>query len=61
MVWKTARAAFSDPEGRDVKSFISWLNHSEADQRRVREMLQLFADKDTVDDLGIVVPMSQPA
>lgn len=34
-------------------SFISWLDHSEEDQRRVREMLQLFADKDTVDDLGI--------
>lgn len=36
-----------------MKSFISWLDHSEEDQRRVREMLQLFADKDTVDDLGI--------
>jgi hypothetical protein len=33
-------------------SFISWLDHSEEDQRRVREMLQLFSDKDTVDDLG---------
>jgi hypothetical protein len=34
-------------------SFISWLDHSEEDQRRVREMLQLFSDKDTVDDLGL--------
>lgn len=34
-------------------SFISWLDHSEEDQRRIREMLQLFSDKDTVDDLGI--------
>ena len=34
-------------------SAISWLDHSEEDQRRVREMLQLFSDKDTVDDLGI--------
>lgn len=34
-------------------SFVSWLDHSEEDQRRVREMLQLFTDKDTVDDLGI--------
>ena len=34
-------------------SFISWLDHSEADQRRVREMLRLFSDKDTVDDLGL--------
>lgn len=36
-----------------MASFISWLDHSEEDQRRVREMLQLFSDKDTVDDLGI--------
>ncbi len=34
-------------------SFVSWLDHSEEDQRRIREMLQLFSDKDTVDDLGI--------
>ena len=34
-------------------STISWLDHSEVDQRRVREMLRLFSDKDTVDDLGI--------
>src|SRR3954454_12654889 len=34
-------------------SFISWLDHSEADQRRVREMLRLFSDKETVDDLGL--------
>jgi hypothetical protein len=40
-------------EGGDVGSTISWLDHSEEDQRRVREMLQLFTDKDTVDDLGI--------
>lgn len=46
-------STLSDRESRSVKSFISWLDHSEEDQRRVREMLQLFADKDTVDDLGI--------
>lgn len=34
-------------------SFISWLDHSEDDQRRIREMLRLFSDKDTVDDLGL--------
>lgn len=34
-------------------STISWLDHSEEDQRRVREMLRLFEDTDTVDDLGI--------
>jgi hypothetical protein len=32
---------------------VKWLDHSEEDQRRVREMLQLFSDKGTVDDLGI--------
>jgi hypothetical protein len=36
-----------------VESTISWLDHSEEDQRRVREMLRLFEDTDTVDDLGI--------
>ena len=36
-----------------MSSFISWLDHSEEDQRRVREMLQLFSERDTVDDLGI--------
>lgn len=36
-----------------MASFIGWLDHSEEDQRRVREMLQLFSDKGTVDDLGI--------
>ncbi len=49
----SARAARSVREGRCVRSFINWLDHSEEDQRRVREMLQLFSDKDTVDDLGI--------
>lgn len=33
-------------------SFVSWLDHSEEDRRRVQEMLLLFSDKDTVDDLG---------
>ena len=36
-----------------MSSTISWLDHSEEDQRRVREMLRLFEDTDTVDDLGI--------
>ena len=36
-----------------MPSTISWLDHSEEDQRRVREMLRLFEDTDTVDDLGI--------
>jgi hypothetical protein len=50
---KGARAVRSAPGGRGVGSFISWLDHSESDQQRIREMLQLFSDKDTVDDLGI--------
>jgi hypothetical protein len=36
-----------------MASFIGWLDHSEEDQRRIREMLQFFSDKGTVDDLGI--------
>ena len=36
-----------------MSSFIGWLDYSEADQRQVRELLRLFDDKGTVDDLGI--------
>lgn len=36
-----------------MTSSISWLDYSESDQRQVRELLKLFSDKDTVDDLGI--------
>lgn len=34
-------------------SFIGWLDYSEAEQRQVRELMQMFADKGTVDDLGV--------
>jgi hypothetical protein len=34
-------------------SFIGWLDHSEAEQRQIRDLLQMFTDRDTVDDLGI--------
>ena len=34
-------------------SQISWLDFSDEDQRRVREMIQMFSESDTVDDLGI--------
>jgi hypothetical protein len=34
-------------------SFIGWLDHSEAEQRQIRDLLQMFTDKGTVDDLGI--------
>lgn len=36
-----------------MSSFIGWLDYSEADQRQVRDLLRMFTDKDTVDDLGI--------
>jgi hypothetical protein len=36
-----------------VSSFIGWLDYSEADQRQVRELLKLFSDQGTVDDLGL--------
>lgn len=34
-------------------SAITWLDHSEADQRRMREVLRLFESRGTVDDLGV--------
>src|SRR5689334_9479603 len=34
-------------------STVAWLDHSTEQQQRVREMLALFAESDTVDDLGI--------
>jgi hypothetical protein len=34
-------------------SELVWLDYSSEDQRRVREMLQLFVISDTVDDLGL--------
>jgi hypothetical protein len=36
-----------------MPSFIGWLDYSEAERRQVQEMLQLFSEKGTVDDLGI--------
>lgn len=36
-----------------MTSFIGWLDYSEVERRQVQEMLQLFRDKGTVDDLGI--------
>jgi Family of unknown function (DUF6361) len=35
-----------------MSSAVSWLDYSEADQQRVRDLLQMFTDKATVDDLG---------
>lgn len=36
-----------------MPSFIGWLDYSEAERRQVQEMLQLFSENGTVDDLGI--------
>jgi len=36
-----------------VTSFIGWLDYSEVERRQVQEMLQLFRERGTVDDLGI--------
>ena len=40
-------------QGSFMPSAVSWLDHSESDQQRVRELLQMFTDKETVDDLGL--------
>lgn len=34
-------------------SFVGWLDHSEDEQQQVRELLRMFTEKGTVDDLGI--------
>lgn len=36
-----------------MPSFVGWLDYSEAERRQVQEMLSLFSEKGTVDDLGI--------
>jgi len=36
-----------------MPSTISWLDFSEADQRRAREIVQLFSQQDSRDELGI--------
>ncbi len=40
-----------------MSSTIGWLDQSEEQQRRMRAVIALFAEKGTVDDIGIgVVP-----
>lgn len=34
-------------------SVFAWLDHDEAAQRRMREVIELFRERDTVDELGI--------
>jgi hypothetical protein len=36
-----------------MTSAVTWLDYSESDQQRVRDLLQFFSDKGTVDDLGL--------
>src|SRR4051812_38522354 len=36
-----------------MASAVTWLDFSEAEQQRVRDLLQFFTDKGTVDDLGL--------
>lgn len=34
-------------------SFLAWLDHDEAERRRMLEVIELFRERDTVDELGI--------
>lgn len=38
-----------------MTSLISWLDHDENDRRRMREVIDLFREQDTLDELGIGV------
>ncbi len=36
-----------------MPSVLAWLDHDEAERRRMQEMIELFRERDTVDELGI--------
>jgi hypothetical protein len=36
-----------------MPSLLAWLDHSEEDQRRMRELVALFAQEESRDELGI--------
>jgi Family of unknown function (DUF6361) len=36
-----------------VPSVLAWLDHDEAERRRMQEVIELFRERDTVDELGI--------
>ena len=38
-----------------MTSLIAWLDHDERDRRRMREVIDLFREQDTLDELGIGV------
>jgi hypothetical protein len=38
-----------------MTSTLSWMDFSEADQRRAREIVQLFSQRESRDELGIGV------
>lgn len=44
---------FSRPSDKPMPSTVSWLDFSESDRRRALEVIELFRDKTTVDELGV--------
>src|SRR3954447_24392360 len=36
-----------------MPSTLAWLDHDEAERRRMQEVVELFRERDTVDELGI--------
>jgi hypothetical protein len=36
-----------------VPSVLAWLDHDEAERRRMQEVIELFRERDTIDELGI--------
>src|SRR3954447_6101022 len=36
-----------------MPSVLAWLDHDEAERRRMQEVIELFRERDTVDELGI--------
>ena len=36
-----------------MPSLLAWLDHDEAERRRMQEVIELFRERDTVDELGI--------
>jgi Family of unknown function (DUF6361) len=40
-------------ENCSVPSVLAWLDHDEAERRRMQEVIELFRERDTADELGI--------
>src|SRR5690606_747827 len=43
----------SFPEVRDLPSLIAWLDASAEEQRRMRDVIRLFSDRESRDELGL--------